>query len=255
MENEESLKLLFWISTSVMLFLAIAFLFITLVYHKKTSSIKQEESKNLLKATLETEKKERKRIASDFHDSVSGDLSAIRNYINILDQKEENKYNKSILHEIKHSLEIMLTNVRHINYNLMPPLLESMGLIPTLEDFFERTRQLNQIEISTKFGVDHPNLTTSEAYQIYRVLQELTSNILKHNSATKINISMVKQSSEMLIEISDNGNNFNFYQSLKTSSGMGLRNILSRLNHINAVLNQPQTDKGNKLSIKIKEAS
>jgi len=255
MENEESLKLLFWISTSVMLFLAIAFLFITLVYHKKTSSIKQKESENLLKATLETEKKERKRIASDFHDSVSGDLSAIRNYVNILDQKEENKYNKSILHEVKHSLDTMISNVRHINYNLMPPLLESMGLIPTLEDYFERTRQLNEIEISTTFKVDHTNLSTSQAYQIFRVLQELTSNILKHNSATEIDISIVKQSSEILIEISDNGTAFNFYQSLKTSSGMGLRNVLSRLNHINAVLKQPLTGKGNKLSIKIKEAS
>ena len=81
MENEESLSLLFWISTSVMLFLAIAILLITLIYHKKTGNIKQRESEILLKATLEAEKKERKRIASDFYDSISGDLSAIRNYI------------------------------------------------------------------------------------------------------------------------------------------------------------------------------
>ena len=253
MENEESLRLIFWISTSVMLFLAIAILFITLVYHKKTSSIKQKESENLLKATLETEKKERKRIASDFHDSVSSDLSAIRNYVNILDQKEEDSYNKSILVEVKNSLDTMLINVRHINYNLMPPLLESLGLIPTLEDYFERTKHLNEIEIRTRFGLQNSNISTSEAYHIFRILQELTANILKHNNATEIDISILRKSKEIIIEISDNGFYFNFFENLETSSGLGLRNILSRLNHINAVLKQPITNKGNKLSIKIEE--
>jgi hypothetical protein len=59
MENEQSLNILFWVSTSVMLLLALAFLFITLLYHKKTSNLKQKEAENLLKATLEAEKNER----------------------------------------------------------------------------------------------------------------------------------------------------------------------------------------------------
>lgn len=253
MENEQSLNLLFWISTSVMLFLAIAFLLITLLYHKKTSIIKQKESENLLKATLETEKKERERIASDFHDSVSGDLSAIKNYINILDQKEKNGYNKTILQEIKNSLGVMLTNVRHINYNLMPPLLDSMGLIPTLKDYFERTKKLNNIDVSTQFKIDSTNINKSDAYQLFRILQELTANILKHNNATQISIFMYKESSNIYIEISDNGFYFNFFENLKDSKGLGLKNILSRLNHIGAGLEQTESEKKNTLVIKIKE--
>jgi len=252
MENEESLSLLFWVSTSVMLFLAIAFLLITLLYHRKASIIKQKESENLLKATLDTEKQERERIASDFHDSVSGDLSAIKNYINILDQKEEDAYKKTILHEVKDSLGIMLTNVRHINYNLMPPLLDTMGLIPTLKDYFERTKKLNDIEIHTAFKVDKLNINKSDAYQLYRILQELTANILKHNKASQISISIHKKLSSINIEISDDGFVFDFFESLKGSKGLGLKNILSRLNHINGDLEQPKTDKGNTLIIKLK---
>ena len=253
MENEESLSLLFWISTSVMLFLAITILLITLIYHKKTGNIKQRESEILLKATLEAEKKERKRIASDFHDSISGDLSAIRNYINILDQKEGNAYNKTIIYEIKNSLGIMLTNVKHINYNLMPPLLDSMGLIATLNDYFDRTQKLNKIEISTQFKINNLNIDTSDAYQLFRILQEITSNILNHNNATQISISIYKVDNDIFIEIIDNGFYFNFFDNLKLSTGLGLKNILSRLNHIGAILKQPVSDKGNKLIIKIKE--
>lgn len=235
-----------------MLFLALAFLFITLVYHKKTSNLKQKEAENLLKATLETEKKERKRIASDFHDSVSGDLSAIRNYINILYQKEGKTQDKTILKEIKHSLDIMMTNVKHINYNLMPPLLDSAGLIPTLKDYAGRIQKLNNIEMSTKFRLKILNITTSDAYQLFRVIQEITSNALNHNKVNHINYEFYQKSNDIFIEISDDGYPFDFFNNLKTSNGLGLRNILSRINNINAVLKQAKTTKGNKLIIELK---
>jgi len=253
METEQSLNILFWISTSVMLFLALAFLFITLLYHKKTSNIKQKEAENLLKATLEAEKNERQRIASDFHDSVSGDLSALRNFINILYQKEEENQDKAILDEIKHSLDIMMTNVKHINYNLMPPLLESMGLIPTLKDYIQRLENLNNIEISKDISLNKIDINNSDAYQLFRVIQELISNILNHNNASKIEISIFRESENVILCITDNGRKFNFFNNLKESKGLGLRNIISRLKNINADLKQVDIDNGNKLIVKIKE--
>jgi signal transduction histidine kinase len=255
MENEQSLSLLFWVSTSVMLLLAIGFLFITFIYHKKTSSIKQKESENLLRATLETEKNERHRIASDFHDSVSGDLSAIRNFINILYQKESNNQDKPVLNEIKHSLDIMMTNVKHINYNLMPPLLDSLGFLPALKDFADRTQRLNNIKISTQFRISKLNITTSTAYQLFRILQEITSNALKHNEVSQISFEVCRRSDDVIIEITDDGHAFNFFKNLKQSRGLGLKNILSRINNINAVLEQVEATNGNKLIIKIDEKS
>lgn len=252
MENEQNLNILFWVSTSVMLFLTLAFLFITLLYHRRTSSLKQKEAENLLKATLEAEKKERKRIASNFHDSVSGDLSAIRNYINVIYQKEEKTQDKTILKEIKHSLDIMMTNVKHINYNLMPPLLDSAGLIPTLKDYADRVQKLNNKEISTKFRLKDLNITTSDAYQLFRVIQEITSNALNHNEVNHINYAVYQKSNDVYIEISDDGYPFDFFKKVKVSNGLGLRNILSRINNVNAILKQTKTTKGNNLIIKLK---
>jgi signal transduction histidine kinase len=253
MENEESLSLLFWISTAVMLLLAIGFLIITLIYHKKTSSIKQKESENLLKATLATEKKERKRIASDIHDSISNDLSAIRNYMSLLHQKEENTSRKQIFNEISTTLDTMQNNVRHINYSLMPPTLESIGLIPTLNEYIERQSLLNDTNISTDFKIDNPKFDSYVSYEIYRTLQEIISNILKHNKVQHIKISMFKNKGKITVHIKDDGFYFNFFESLKTSKGLGLKNIISRLHYIDAVLEQPKTKKGNELLIKLKD--
>lgn len=251
MENEAGLKILFWISTVVMLLFTLAFLFITLIYHKKAHKIKQRQSENLLKATLETEKRERKRIAADFHDSVSGDLNAIRNYITILDQKEQDPEKRSILQEVKSSLEDILSNVQNINYNLMPPLLESSGLVPTLNDYFERVKKLNHISITVNYSHKNIPISSSDAYELFRIIQELFSNMLKHGKPKQIDFSIIKNSNVIEIEVSDDGIPFDFYNKLKNTSGMGLKNILSRLKHVEASLEQIPVDKGNKIVIRL----
>jgi signal transduction histidine kinase len=135
----------------------------------------------------------------------------------------------------------------------MPPLLESMGLIPTLKDYFLRVERLNNIEISTDFALSQPNINSSDAYQLFRVMQELISNILNHNKATKIKISMFRESDHVILYVIDDGFKFNFFEKIEVSKGLGLKNILSRLNNVNAVLTQADTNRGNKLIIKIKD--
>lgn len=252
MESEAGLKMLFWTGTAIMVFSALGVLLITLLYQKKVHKIRQKESENLLKASLESEKRERKRIATDFHDSVSGDLNAIRNYISILDQKEKDPINKDILLEIKSSLGDMLSNVQNINYNLMPPLLESSGLVPTLNDYFERVRRMNNIVITAHYYQKTIPVSSSDAYELYRIIQELISNTLKHGNAGYIDFSIVENDNSLEIHLFDDSTPFDFYKSLKDTSGMGLKNIISRIKHIGAALEQIPVDKGNKIVLRLK---
>ena len=76
---ETEVKILFWIGTAVMFFLALGVLLFVVLYRNKLHKIKRRESEQLLKASIESEKRERKRIAMDLHDSISGDLSPIQN--------------------------------------------------------------------------------------------------------------------------------------------------------------------------------
>ena len=253
MENEDSLKLLFWVSTTGMLFLAAAFLYITLIYHRKIFKVKEKESQKLLQAILETEKKERKRISSDIHDSVSGDISAIGNYIAILHQNEKDPRNKDIIDEVKLAMTDLLNNVRYINFNLMPPSLENSGLVATLSNYFERLEKFNNVTISTHYPQKDLPINSSDAYEIFRITQEIFSNMIKHGKATYFEFKIIMVNKKIEINISDNGRVFDFYENLKSSTGMGLKNILSRINHIEANLEQVPVDMGNKIIIQLKD--
>jgi signal transduction histidine kinase len=84
MEGASEIKTVFWIGTFVMLFLAFGLLAMVLFYQRHFAKMKQKETELLLKTALESEKQERQRIAKDLHDSVQGDLNAIRNYFLLL---------------------------------------------------------------------------------------------------------------------------------------------------------------------------
>ncbi len=253
MENEAGLKLLFWIGTIVMIFSALGVLLITILYQKKVYKIRKKESDNLLKVSLESEKRERKRIASDLHDGVSGDLNAIRNYITVLYQKEQDPSNKHVLEEVKPALDNMLISIQNISYNLMPPLLDTQGLVPTLKDYFDRIKKWNTITINSRYYQKDIPVSSSDAYELYRIIQELISNMLKHGNSSRIDFSIEKNEKILEIKIADDGIPFDLYKSLHDTSGMGLKNIISRAKYIGASLTQVPADKGNIILIRLKK--
>lgn len=253
MENEIGLKLFFWVGTLIMLALTFSVLFITVMYQKKVYKMRQKESENLLQTSLDSEKKERKRIASDLHDSVCGDISAIRNYIAILNKKEQDPYNKSILEEVTGALNSTQNNIQEISYNLMPPLLKSSGLIPTLNDYFDRVKKWSNVSIITRYDTNDLPISSSEAYELYRIIQEFIHNMIKHGNVTQIHFSIRSLKSVLIIEMTDDGSSFDFYKNLESTSGMGLKNIISRMRKIGATLKQIPAEKGNNIEIHLKK--
>lgn len=249
MEDEAQLKLFFWIGTAVMIFLALGVIFISIIYKARVDRMNRKRSESLLKASLNSEKTERQRIASDLHDSVSGDLSAVQNFIALLNTKETDVFKKEILNEVENVLSHALTNVQNISYNLMPPMLESYGLIPTLRSFFERIRKLHTITVTEKYSFDAIDISSTVSYELYRVIQEFTTNMIKHGKCDEITLLITENENSFIFELKDNGTPFDFYSSLKLSRGMGLKNILSRINHINAKLKQLPSTQGNTLQI------
>lgn len=247
------MKLFFWLGTFIMLTLTLSVLFITVMYQKKVHKMRQKESEHLLQASLDSEKKERKRIASDLHDGVCGDISAIRNYIAILNKKEQDPYNKSILEEVTGALNNTLNNIQEISYNLMPPLLESSGLIPTLNDYFDKVKKWSSVSITTRYHTDHIPVSSSEVYELYRIIQELVHNMIKHGNVTRIHFSTRIVNNVLIFEMTDNGSFFDFYKNMESTSGMGLKNITSRIRKIGATLKQIPNEKGNNVEIHLKK--
>ncbi|MCT4317810.1 hypothetical protein CMT34_17465 [Elizabethkingia anophelis] len=250
-EHEIGLKYFFWIGTVVMALSALGVILLITIYRNKVHKLKRKESDSLLNISLNSEKRERKRIASDLHDSISGDLSAVQNYVTILHNKEKDSFNKGILLEIETAIDNILQNVQDISYNLMPPMLDSLGIVSTLRSYFERVKKWSGITITEQYLTENTSIPSSDAYEVYRIIQELTTNMIKHGKPDHIIISVYNVGEAVVFEIQDNGISFNFSRSVKDPLGMGLKNITSRVRHINANLIQRPVEKGNKIQIHV----
>jgi len=249
--NGEELISLFWVGTFIMLFLAFGLIFLVVSYQRHFFRMKREEAENMLKVSLESEKNERARIAADLHDGVSGDLSAIRNYLGILSKKETSSSNIEMFNDIKESIDNALQNTRAVSHTLLPPLLETEGLIPALKGYFE--------SIGPKAGIDFKInvindvvISPSASYQLFRVLQEFTTNMIKYGQVTAVQVDFAAADDSVKINITDNGISYNFKENLAKPNASKLKNISSSLHVINADVVQQDAAKGNHFTITIK---
>jgi len=182
-----------------MLILAVAIIFFFLIYQKRLSdqqekikTLEIEYQKELLKAILEAQESERKRIASDLHDSVGSNLSAIRLYLNQLKQEDQSDYFDNVKKETTGMIDLTIENVRSITRNLLPSSLEQFGLIAALEDLCRRINELDNLKVRFQCQEDR-RLPPSAEIALYRVVQELINNTLKHAQAEHITVKVEMQ--------------------------------------------------------------
>lgn len=250
MENEQGI-VFFWLGTAVMSVLAMATLSMVFMYQKRLYKFKQKETEKLLLTALQAEQEERKRIASDLHDGILGDISALRNYVAVLLSKQQGEYDKPLLNDFMYALDQTLKNVREVSHNLMPPFIETSTIDTVLNTHFDRLKKWNNVHISTHYDTANLEISSSDIYEIYRIVQELSTNMINHGKAERIYFFMQVENKELVIQISDNGMSFNFHEHLKNSTGLGLQNIMSRVLKIGATLNQLTAEQGNKLEIRL----
>lgn len=252
MEGKSEIASTLWIGTAVMLLFAFGILFLVLFYQNYFIKMKRKEAELLLKASLESEKQERVRIAADLHDGVSGDLNAIRNYLSILQRNEQDTEKQELFAEIRSGVEAALENTRQVSYKLMPPLLELAGFTVALQDYFERLSLSSKVSFEVICKNDLPELSPEAGYELFRVVQEFTTNMLKYGNSTHCQTIVYSVEDACRIEILDDGKAFNFKASLATTTGSGLKNIRSRLRIMGAELVQLEADKGNHFVIILK---
>lgn len=252
MEEKSNLSAVFWLGTTIMLFLAFGLIFLFLFYQNRLVKLKEKEAKSILKVALESEKQERQRIASDLHDSVQGDLNAIRNYFLLLVRSIPDYDDQELLDAIKNALEQTAENTRQISYKLMPPLLERAGFIISVTEYLEHLSKATGKSFSMQSNPDSLPLSLDVSYELFRIVQELTQNMLKYGAIQECRLFAYADEGAIHIEIVDDGTPYNFKDSLARSKGLGLRSISSRLAFIGAELIQREVAFGNHLEICLK---
>ena len=247
MEISHKIDFVFWLGTCLMVLLALAFIIITLSYQNRFFKMKKNESDLLLKTSLDIERTERQRLAADMHDSLLSDLNAVKVYLAIVKREGiENCYE-----EIKDGVDQAIESARHISYNLMPPLLESQGLIATLKDYFKKLTVKTNISFSV-VDENYLKIPLQQKYELFRILQEITTNMVKHGKPSKCQILFNTSNDTLAIHITDDGLPFDFHKCIQLSTGSGLKNITSRLQLLEAVLQRIEKQSENHYVIFLK---
>lgn len=228
------------VSTGVMLTMGILVIILVIfqqkqvIQHKlviRDKDLKQQQER--LIAILQGQELERKRIAEDLHDEVGAQLSVLKLNLNQLQhllkpgQREQEQ-----LKETKDFTDTIIQQLRVISQSLHPQALENLGLAQALDSFCNLMNKNKTVKILYKIeGNDYP-VEKQKALNIYRIVQELINNILKHAQASAITITYACTPSVLHISVEDNGNG-QLLKSLDTSRGktgsLGLKNIESRL--------------------------
>lgn len=243
------LSLVLLLVVSLLLFLFIIFRKNKKINEQKINDIKQKEELSLTRAILDGEERERERIARDLHDGLGGMLAGVKinfstwSSTHLHPEKDQEFY--KILGKLDHSV----SELRHIARNLMPESLLNFGLETALNDLCEFYSGKN-LDIDFQAIDIDKNLPLPVQLNIYRIVQELLANAIKHAEASSILLQCSQCTDNFLITIEDNGKGFDQHVE-QTTKSMGLRNLKNRVNYLKGKMEISSDAQGTTINIEL----
>lgn len=204
-----------------------------LEYQKNIMLLKEQEL-NAINAMVEGQEKERKRIAEDLHDNVGSVLATLKlHFENLKLNREKKQFNQEELYEkTEHLIDETYAKIRHIAHEKNAGVIANQGLLTAVKIMAEKISSANKTNIEViDFGLDKRLENTLEI-SVFRIIQELTTNILKHAEAKNATINISLYDNELNIIIEDNGKGF-LINKLDLKNGMGLNSIQTRITYLN----------------------
>jgi signal transduction histidine kinase len=216
--------------------------------NQEIETLKQNQEISNLEALIDGEEKERKRIAQELHDGLNGDLSAIKYRLSTLEESGLSAIDAENLTKVITMIDESCAQVRSISHNLMPSSILEYGLIESIRAYCMKINTSENFKITFQsYGV-YIALSKKTETVIYRIIQELTTNILKHAKANSAMIQFNFREDEFFITVEDNGIGFD---KTKISEGIGHKNLQTRIDFLNAHLNVASSPSGTSYTISI----
>lgn len=238
-----------------MFFLTLVIILFVVIYQRKLLKKEREHKEmeevhqlELLQATLESQEKERDRIGRELHDGVGVLLTTARMYLDHWEEEDE-AGKKSASRRVDEILSETIESVRRVSSDLRPVVLENLGLAEAISDLVKTIERATSIAIQFGGSYAYP-LSQKDELSLYRVVQELLTNGLRHSEATKIELQINSQIHHFSLNYKDNGKGIN--QDSTALKGLGIKNIESRVNALKgkwAINNLPEG--GVSINIKI----
>ncbi|MEM7372597.1 MAG: tetratricopeptide repeat protein [Bacteroidota bacterium] len=201
------------------------------------------EQQKGLAAVIHAQEEERKRIAKDLHDGIVQQLGGLKLGLQkVLADHRDTEAKKMI-----HILDDSTQELRALSHQMMPRALSKLGLIPALQDLLENS--LTHTGITYRFEIfgmeEAERFTEGIEISLYRIVQELINNVIKHSDANEVAIQFLKSTHHLALIVEDNGKGF---KEEPIKSGIGLMNISSRLDTIDGQVNFESSPEGGTLA-------
>ncbi len=220
------------------------------IQKQKITELQQNNKLLALNSMIEGQEAERLRIAKDLHDSLGGLLSTVKNHFTTIQKEIEQIEKLDLTKKTNALIDEACIEVRRISHNMMPHALSLSGLKGAIEDLGE---QLNEQGYETTIEISSTlkSIDETKKITIYRLVQELISNIRKHANAKTVLIQLLTHQNEISLIIEDDGVGFD-YEKVIAKGGMGLNSINSRVEFLDGKINwDSEINKGSTVTINI----
>jgi signal transduction histidine kinase len=206
------------------------------IHQQHITELLKEQELRSINSMIEVQDEERKRIAEDLHDRLGSMLSTIKLGFNAVDEKLESmgQFNQQLFEKNMNLLDEAVDEVRKISHNMVSGVLLNFGLEAALRDLKDTVESNTSLKVNLLVnGLGSSRLPPGIEINLYRVIQELINNTLKHAEASVIEIDLNQHRDEINLIVSDNGKGFD--DNIQRN-GIGLKTIRSRVERMNGTV-------------------
>ncbi|RAU82901.1 chemotaxis protein CheB [Pontibacter arcticus] len=191
-----------------------------------TIRLNLSQQRGTLNTILQTQEEERSRISEALHNGLGQILYAAKLRLDNLAPAtvQQKKVKESVDQFLKEGIQI----TRNISFELTPSVLKEFGLKVALEEIFARFKNPH-LKITSSFAIPEATLNYNTSLSLYRIIQELLNNVVKHSGATRATIALTQESENILLRVQDNGKGI-AEDDLQKQDGVGLKSIKNRVN-------------------------
>jgi signal transduction histidine kinase len=205
-------------------------------YHVQMKKLEAEKQQLFLNASIRFQEEERQRIAADLHDDAGPLLATARLYLNENLVNQEKAQQLQSIFSAKQILDDAILLIRNISHSLMPPTLKNFGLESASTDLFQKINGSGSLNASARFHDYRERLKVEQELLVFRIIQELINNVIKHSNAGFIHLTQNATPTHLYIRLHHDGKGIvqaEFDKLNQVSQGLGLKNIASRIKVLN----------------------
>lgn len=248
--KEIDIYLLLFAGTLILFILAASVVLFIYMYRRRLS--RQQVAMNEMHAKLQLDilnnniealETERKRFAQDLHDEIGGKLSALRLNLAQMQKNSDEIAQTQLVGRSKEIIDAMIIMVRRVSHNMLPPALEMFGLANAVEELCTWVNTSSTLEVKVDYQLQHVVLDQKRQLALYRIIQELFSNTIKHARASTIQLSLAPIEKELQLVYQDDGIGLDSSQK-NGLAGMGFKNIENRVKMLRGTIRYGGEAKG-----------